>query len=79
MIIRTALLYSKKIFSVLVLLTISMCSYAQDEEGAAIPLDHFYAKPKGNNTLRVLLSKLHFGLSTGYGRTFCCQRRGEYG
>ncbi|MEQ8244400.1 hypothetical protein [Fulvivirga sp.] len=79
MIIRTALLHSKKIFTVLVLLTISMTIYAQEEsEGAAIPLDHFYAKPKGDNAFRKLLSKLHFGLSTGYGRTFYSQDLGDY-
>lgn len=44
--------------------------YSQDQEKPAIPLDHFYAKPDNINPLRYLLSKLHFGLSTGYGRTF---------
>jgi hypothetical protein len=44
--------------------------FAQDkgEKGTSIPLDHFYVKRKGPG-LRGLLSKLHFGLSTGYGST----------
>ncbi len=40
------------------------------DEKASIPLDHFYAKPDNVSAFRILLSKLHFGLSTGYGRTF---------
>ncbi len=53
-------------------------TYGQDEEKASIPLDRFYAKPQGNNTLRVLLSKLHFGLSTGYGRTYYRQDLSDF-
>lgn len=40
----------------------------KEEKGTSIPLDHFYVKRKGPG-LRGLLSKLHFGLSTGYGST----------
>ncbi|MEQ8927523.1 MAG: hypothetical protein RLO81_17030 [Fulvivirga sp.] len=57
------------------------CAYqvsGQDEEKPAIPLDHFYAKPDNVSSLRLLLSKLHFGLSTGYGRTFYKQDLGGY-
>lgn len=35
----------------------------------SIPLDHFYVDRQGPNFLRILLSKLNFGLSTGYGST----------
>lgn len=40
----------------------------KSEKDATIPLEHFYIERQGNG-LRQLLSKLHFGLSTGYGRT----------
>jgi hypothetical protein len=39
------------------------------EKDATIPLEHFYIERRGAG-LRVLLSKLNLGLSTGYGRTF---------
>lgn len=40
----------------------------KNEKDASIPLEHFYIqRQKGG--LRTLLSKLHFGLSTGYGRS----------
>lgn len=41
----------------------------QDEK-PAIPLDHFYIKADGVSPFRKILSKIHFGFSTGYGRTF---------
>lgn len=41
---------------------------AQDKE-ASIPLDHFYVDRKGPGIFRKLLSKLTFGVSTGYGAT----------
>lgn len=44
----------------------------EDEGNATIPLDHFYHKPK-NRGLRTFLSKFHWSLSTGYGRTFYTQ------
>lgn len=39
------------------------------EEDASIPLEHFYIKRQKAGALRYLLSKLHFGFSTGYGST----------
>jgi len=44
---------------------------AQDPGKTAIPLDHFYVKPRhGTNIFRRVLRDFHFGLYTGYGRTF---------
>ena len=56
-------------------------SFAQydDERDATIPLDHFYIKRRGPSGLRVLLSKVHFGLSTGYGQTFLHHKLDGYG
>lgn len=42
---------------------------AQEEKDVSIPLDHFYVDRQGVGLLRNLLSKLHIGLSTGYGST----------
>jgi hypothetical protein len=39
------------------------------ERDASIPLEHFYIKRHKSGILRKLLSKLNFGLSTGYGST----------
>jgi hypothetical protein len=39
------------------------------EKGNSIPLDHFYVERKKGGGIRALLSKLNFGLSTGYGST----------
>jgi hypothetical protein len=39
------------------------------ERDATIPLEHFYIQREKNGAFRALLSKLHIGLSTGYGRT----------
>jgi hypothetical protein len=41
----------------------------ENESDATIPLDKFYIKRQGTGSLRALLSKLHWGLSTGVGRT----------
>jgi hypothetical protein len=41
-------------------------AFGQDKE-TSIPLDHFYVDRTGPGMLRRLLSKLNFGLSTGYG------------
>lgn len=43
--------------------------FGQDDK-PTIPLDHFYIKADGVSPFRKILSKIHFGLSTGYGRTF---------
>lgn len=42
---------------------------AQEEKDVSIPLDHFYVDRQGVGLFRKLLSKLHVGLSTGYGST----------
>jgi hypothetical protein len=44
-------------------------SQYKNESEASIPLEHFYIKRKGHGFLRPWLSKLHWGLSTGYGNT----------
>jgi hypothetical protein len=44
-------------------------SQYKNESEASIPLEHFYIKRKGHGFLRPWLSKLHWGLSTGYGGT----------
>lgn len=44
-------------------------SQYENEGDASIPLDKFYIKRKKNGFFRPLLSKLNFGLSTGYGAT----------
>lgn len=42
--------------------------YESDKE-ASIPLEYFYVKRQGAGGLRKILSKITFGLSTGYGST----------
>ncbi len=39
----------------------------KDNRDVSIPLDHFYVERQGPGILRRMLSKLTFGLSTGYG------------
>lgn len=39
------------------------------EKDASIPLENFYVKKRGPGILRLLLSKVHWGLSTGYAPT----------
>jgi hypothetical protein len=39
----------------------------ENESDASIPLDKFYIKRQGNSSFRALISKLHWGLSTGVG------------
>ncbi|HYF68962.1 MAG TPA: hypothetical protein VD884_12550 [Ohtaekwangia sp.] len=41
----------------------------EDEKDATIPLEHFYVKRQGISPFRRILSKITFGLSTGYGQT----------
>lgn len=66
----------------LTLLLIAVMLHAQlsgqDREKPTIPLDHFYAKPDNISPFRLLLSKIHFGLSTGYGNTFYRQDLSGY-
>jgi hypothetical protein len=42
----------------------------KSERDATIPLEHFYIERHKSGIFRLLLSKLHVGISTGYGRTF---------
>lgn len=46
----------------------SLAQY-KSEKDASIPLEHFYIERDKHSALRYLLSKLHFGFSTGYGNT----------
>jgi hypothetical protein len=39
------------------------------EKDVSIPLDHFYVDRQGPSFFRIMLSKINFGLSTGYGST----------
>lgn len=41
----------------------------ENESDASIPLDKFYIKRQGTGSLRALLSKLNWGLSTGVGKS----------
>src|SRR5690606_7871244 len=41
----------------------------ENEKDATIPLEHFYIKRQGISPFRRILSKITFGLSTGYGQT----------
>ncbi|MFN3839930.1 MAG: hypothetical protein ACK4RF_04405 [Cyclobacteriaceae bacterium] len=55
------------------ILTLLLCStgqvVAQKDKDVSIPLDHFYVDRQGPGIFRKLISKLTFGLSTGYGST----------
>lgn len=51
------------------LLSIAFVSQAQKDKDVSIPLDHFYVDRQQPGLFRKLLSKLNFGLSTGYGST----------
>jgi hypothetical protein len=69
-------------FKILLACVLCLClskhnSYAQKDK-PSIPLDYFYADPMSNN-FRNLLSKLHFSLSTGYGRTFYSHQLAGFG
>lgn len=64
---------------VLLLTAVNEYSWAQDEEKPSIPLDHFYADPQGGSAFRRILSKLHFSLETGYGRTYYKQDLSDFG
>jgi hypothetical protein len=41
----------------------------ETEQEASVPLEYFYVKRQGTGMFRRILSKVTFGLSTGYGRT----------
>jgi hypothetical protein len=51
----------------------------QSDKDASIPLEHFYVKRQGPGFLRKILSKVTFGLSTGYGRTTFKHELDEFG
>jgi hypothetical protein len=46
-----------------------VCAQYETEQEATIPLEYFYIKRKGSGVFRKILSKVTFGLSTGYGQT----------
>lgn len=50
--------------------TYPLLAQYKSEKDATIPLEHFYVERQKSGIFRLLLSKLNFGLSTGYGRTF---------
>jgi hypothetical protein len=50
------------------MVSIDLRAQYKSTKDATIPLEHFYIE-RQKNALRQLLSKLNFGLSTGYGRT----------
>ena len=66
-------------YSTLVVVLLAQTVIAQDDEKPTIPLDHFYAEPQSGSALRKLLSKLHFSLETGYGRTYYKQDLADFG
>jgi hypothetical protein len=41
----------------------------EKDQDYSIPLDRFYVDREGPSWIRIMLSKVNFGLSTGYGRT----------
>lgn len=51
----------------------------ENEKDASIPLEYFYIKRQGNGILRKILSKVTFGLSTGYGSTTFKHELGGFG
>ncbi len=58
------------IYTLLVFISSAAYGQNQEEKGASIPLDHFYVDRQGAGFFRTILSKVHFGLSTGYGRSY---------
>jgi hypothetical protein len=63
-----------------VVATLPLPLAAQDEGKNAIPLDHFYVKPRhGSSFLRHALRNFHFGAYTGYGRTYFSNKLDGFG
>ncbi len=63
---------------ILILVILSAEIHAQDpNKNVGIPLDHFYADPV-NGGFRNFLSKFHFSVSTGYGKTFYRQDLSDF-
>jgi hypothetical protein len=56
------------LLALILLFSMDLRAQYKSEKEATIPLEHFYIERKGAG-LRHLLSKLYFGLSTGYGQT----------
>ncbi|MBX2966654.1 MAG: hypothetical protein KF845_10940 [Cyclobacteriaceae bacterium] len=52
---------------------------AQKDKDVSIPLDHFYVDRQGIGFFRNVLSKVHFGLSTGYGSTIFRHNLKDFG
>lgn len=61
-----------RVFLLLPILFLGFNSWAQkdDKEKFTIPLDRFYIDADNVSGFRKMLSKVHFGLSVGYGRTY---------
>ena len=62
----------KRFFSILVMVAAlagaqELFAQYKSEKDATIPLEHFYIERHKSGALRFLLSRLHIGLSTGYG------------
>ena len=51
----------------------------KSEKDASVPLDYFYIERRGGSIFRALLSKVHIGLSTGYGQTYFSHELEGYG
>lgn len=51
----------------------------KSEKAATIPLEHFYIERQKSGVLRLLLSKLHVSLSTGYGQVFVNHKLDSFG
>ncbi|MFD1003232.1 hypothetical protein ACFQ21_28155 [Ohtaekwangia kribbensis] len=65
----------KRYAAIIALLTVMLTTASdvlaqyENEKDASIPLEYFYVKRQGPSGLRKILSKITFGLSTGYGNT----------
>ena len=58
------------LFLMLILSADVVLAQYETEKDVSIPLEHFYIKRKGPPVLRKYLSKITWGLSTGYGRSY---------
>jgi hypothetical protein len=71
---KIALLLALAVFA------LPLTGFSQNKGKSAIPLDHFYAKPrKGVDMIGRLLKNVNFGLSTGYGNTFFSHNLNGFG
>ena len=53
--------------------------FGQDQEKPKIPLDHFYVKRQSGGMFRKVLSKINFGIGTGFGNTFFSHKLDGFG